>query len=63
MLSPVPPDVVGRAAPERVNAKVPEVVIGDPEIDRKEGTVAATEVTPGGRGVSQKRVVPFEARY
>ena len=28
-------------------ANVPVVVIGDPVIDKKDGTVAATEVTPG----------------
>ena len=42
---PVPPLVVGRAVPERVIARVPLVVIGDPETERKAGTVCETEVT------------------
>ncbi len=42
---PVPPLIIGNAVPERLIANVPEVVIGDPEILKKVGTVAATEVT------------------
>ena len=60
---PVPPEVVGSAVPERVSASVPEDVIGDPAIERKLGTVAATEVTvptPGEAGVVHERMEPFE---
>ena len=42
---PVPPLRTGSAVPERVTASVPEVVMGEPEMDRKDGTVMATEVT------------------
>ena len=42
---PVPPEVTGRAEPERDKARVPLVVMGEPEIDRKVGTVIATLVT------------------
>ena len=45
VVDPVPPFKIGKAVPERVNASVPDEVIGEPEIDRKAGTVAATEVT------------------
>ena len=41
----VPPFATGSAVPEYVIAKVPDVVIGLPDTDRKAGTVAATEVT------------------
>lgn len=41
----VPPLATGKAVPERVTANVPAEVIGDPLIERKEGTVMATEVT------------------
>jgi hypothetical protein len=36
---------IGSAVPEYVIAKVPEVVMGDPVIDKNAGTLAATEVT------------------
>ncbi|MES2875523.1 MAG: hypothetical protein V4708_17495 [Bacteroidota bacterium] len=65
VVEPVPPFAIGRAVPEYVNASVPEVVTGEPVIDRNAGTVAATEVTvpvPGADGVCQERVVPFEVR-
>ena len=42
---PVPPFATGSAVPERVIANVPEVVIGEPDIERNAGTEAATEVT------------------
>jgi len=45
VVTPVPPFNTGNAVPESVNARVPELVIGDPETDKKEGTVKATEVT------------------
>jgi hypothetical protein len=53
LVSPVPPLETGSAEPERVTARVPELVIGEPEIDKNDGTVSATEVTvpevaPGG---------------
>lgn len=44
-VEPVPPFAIGNAVPDRVIAKVPEVVIGLPAIDKKAGTDAATEVT------------------
>ena len=42
---PVPPLAIGRAVPERVTAKVPEDVMGEPDTDKKAGTLIATEVT------------------
>ena len=65
VIRPVPPEVVGRAVPERVIARVPVVVIGEPAIVRNAGTDAATEVTvpvPGANGVCQTSDVPFEVR-
>ncbi len=44
-VKPVPPLVVGNAVPDSVIAKVPLVVIGLPDIDKNEGTEAATLVT------------------
>jgi hypothetical protein len=41
---PVPPDVIGIAAPEYEIARVPDEVIG-PDTENPRGTVAATEVT------------------
>lgn len=41
----VPPLAIGSAVPLRVKASVPELVMGEPPIDRKDGTVMATEVT------------------
>jgi len=59
---PVPPEVVGRAVPERVIASVPDVVIGEPASARNDGTDAATEVTvPVPVRVCHTRDVPFEA--
>lgn len=45
VVCPVPPLAIGKAVPEYVMAKVPELVIGEPVIDKNDGTVAATEVT------------------
>jgi hypothetical protein len=45
VVSPVPPLATGKAVPEYDMARVPEVVIGLPDTDRKLGTEAATEVT------------------
>ena len=42
---PVPPFKIGRAVPDREIANVPELVIGEPLIERNAGTEAATEVT------------------
>jgi hypothetical protein len=42
---PVPPLRTGSAVPDKVIARVPEVVIGEPATLRKAGTVAATLVT------------------
>ena len=45
VVSPVPPLAIGKAVPEYVMAKVPDEVIGEPLIDKNDGTDAATEVT------------------
>jgi hypothetical protein len=42
---PVPPLAMGSAVPEYEIARVPLLVIGEPDTDRNAGTVAATEVT------------------
>lgn len=55
---PVPVDVA-------LMARVPEVVIGEPVTERKDGTDKATEVTvpvPGGDGVVQVSVEPLEVK-
>ena len=62
VVDPVPPLRIGRAVPDRPIASVPEEVMGDPEIERNEGTVAATDVTVPTTGVVHKRDVPFEVR-
>ena len=49
----VPPFAIGSGVPEYVIDIVPEVVIGDPDIDRKDGTEAATLVTVPPEGVDQ----------
>jgi hypothetical protein len=41
----VPPFAIGSAVPDRPIASVPVVVIGEPEILKNAGTVAATLVT------------------
>ena len=43
-------------------ANVPVEVIGEPAIERNEGTDAATEVTVPVVGVCHTRDVPFEVR-
>jgi hypothetical protein len=48
VVDPVPPFNTGRAVPDNVTAKVPDEVMGDPEIERKDGTVIATDVTVAG---------------
>ena len=45
VVCPVPPLATGKAVPDREIARVPELVIGLPATDKKEGTVAATDVT------------------
>ena len=45
VVTPVPPLATGKAVPDKPIAKVPLVVIGEPEIDKNAGTVAATLVT------------------
>jgi hypothetical protein len=45
VVTPVPPLRTGRAVPDNEKAKVPEVVIGEPEMLKNAGTVAATLVT------------------
>ena len=42
----VPPFAIGSAVPEYDMASVPVVVMGEPVMERKDGTEAATEVTP-----------------
>jgi hypothetical protein len=44
-VKPVPPDVVGKAVPDKLIANVPLDVMGEPAIDKNDGTVAATLVT------------------
>lgn len=41
----VPPFAIGKAVPLKATANVPEVVIGDPPIDKNAGTLIATDVT------------------
>ena len=65
VVRPVPPEVIGRAVPDKDIASVPLEVIGEPKIDRNAGTVAATEVTvpvPGAAGVCQTSEDPLEVR-
>ena len=45
VVTPVPPLRTGNAVPDKVIAKVPLVVMGEPATDKKVGTDAATEVT------------------
>lgn len=45
VVEPVPPFKTGKAVPDKPMARVPLPVIGDPEILRNAGTVAATLVT------------------
>ena len=44
-VDPVPPLAIGKAVPDNVTAKVPLLVIGDPDTDKNDGTVMATDVT------------------
>lgn len=60
MVVPVPPLSTGNAVPESVIASVPDVVIGEPEIERNVGTVAATEVTVPVP--TERHVVPFTVK-
>jgi hypothetical protein len=62
-VSPVPPLVVGNAVPDKVNANVPLVVMGDPAMDKNDGTVAATLVTVPKGFVPQEVLVPSVVRY
>ena len=45
----VPPFATGSAVPDKVIAKVPLLVIGEPATDKNAGTVAATLVTEPGK--------------
>lgn len=45
VVCPVPPFAKGNAVPLRDTASVPLDVTGEPAIDRKDGTVIATDVT------------------
>ena len=62
-VNPVPPLVVGNAVPDKVNANVPLVVIGEPAMDKNDGTVAATLVTVPKGFVPQDVLVPSVVRY
>lgn len=62
VVRPVPPFANGNAVPERVIANVPVDVIGEPEIERNDGTVAATEVTVPVVGVVHVIAAPVEVR-
>jgi hypothetical protein len=42
---PVPPLTTGNGVPDNPTANVPVVVTGDPETDKKDGTVIPTDVT------------------
>ena len=42
---PVPPLTTGKGVPDNPTASVPVVVTGDPETDKKDGTVIPTDVT------------------
>ena len=55
---PVPPFNTGNAVPDKPTAKVPEVVIGLPVIDRNAGTVIPTDVTVPPVGVDGSHL-PF----
>jgi hypothetical protein len=61
-VSPVPPFVVGSAVPERETARVPLLVIGEPDTDKKEGTLMATEVTVPSGLTAQEVFVPSVVR-
>ena len=41
----VPPFAMGKAVPDKVTANVPDVVMGEPAIDKNAGTDIATDVT------------------
>ena len=54
VVAPEPPFATGSAVPDRVTAKVPLVVMGEPDTDKNEGTVIATLVTvPPAAGVAE----------
>jgi hypothetical protein len=60
---PVPPFKTGSAVPEYEIARVPEVVMGEPDTDKKLGAVAATDVTvpPDAVGVCHVAAEPLVA--
>ncbi len=45
VVTPVPPFNTGNAVPDKLTARVPLEVTGDPETDKNDGTDNATEVT------------------
>ena len=45
VVCPVPPLATGRAVPDKETASVPLVVMGDPDTDKNDGTVIATDET------------------
>ena len=58
-MAPEPPFATGKAIPDRVTAKVPLEVIGEPVTDKNAGTVMATEVTvPPAAGVAEIVIPP-----
>ena len=62
-VKPVPPLVVGKAVPDKVNANVPLVVMGEPAIDKNDGTVAATLVTVPPPSATHSRAVAPELSF
>ena len=57
-VKPVPPEVVGNAVPDKLIANVPLVVMGEPAIDKNDGTLAATLVTVPPRPVALIVIAP-----
>ena len=63
VVCPVPPLAIGKAVPEYEIANVPAVVMGLPLMDKKLGTVAATDVTvPMPAEAAQTNPVPLYCR-
>ena len=59
----MPPDVVGNAVPDKLIANVPLVVMGEPAIDKNDGTLAATLVTVPNGFDAHDVSVPSVVRY
>ena len=56
----VPPLVVGNAVPDKLIANVPLVVMGEPAMDKNDGTLAATLVTVPPPSATHSRAVAPE---